>query len=67
MKEAAYKAWYPVTRRPLEFHEMRIEMDVGPRSYEAEVVEAPVPGLSITGRFGWGERLVYAGAVLSAR
>jgi 4'-phosphopantetheinyl transferase EntD len=65
MKEAAYKAWYPVTRRVLDFPEMRISVDAAARSYSAEVMEAPMPGLSIAGRFGWDGQFVYAGAVLT--
>ncbi len=64
MKEAAYKAWYPVTRRVLEFQEMRIALDVAARCYEAEVDGAEA-GLRITGRLGWDEKFVFAGAVLT--
>ena len=67
MREAAYKAWYPVTRRMLAFHDMRVTVDAAARSYEAEVLEAPVAGLSIAGRYGWDDRFVYAGAVIGHR
>jgi 4'-phosphopantetheinyl transferase EntD len=66
IKEGAYKAWYPVARRELSFQEMRITLDVADRSYMAEVDGNVAGGLRITGRFGWDEQLVYAGAILSS-
>ncbi len=65
MKEAAYKAWYPVTRREISFQEMRVTIDVAERSCVAEVDGNVAAGLKINGRFGWEEHLVYAGAVLT--
>ncbi len=65
MKEAAYKAWYPVTRRLLAFHDMRIVVTPATSSYRAEVVEAAPPGIRMTGRFAWDENFVAAGAVLT--
>jgi 4'-phosphopantetheinyl transferase EntD len=65
IKEAAYKAWYPVVRRPLEFHEMRVALDPRSGQFQADVPGQPMPGLSLAGRFGWDENLVCAGAVLT--
>jgi 4'-phosphopantetheinyl transferase EntD len=65
MKEAAYKAWFPLRRRPLEFHGMRVTVDAAARSFRAEVLEEP--DLPISGRFGWDDALVFAGAVIRER
>ena len=62
IKEAAYKAWYPVTRREISFQQMRITLDVAERSYVAEVDGSVAAGLRVTGRFGWNEQFVYASA-----
>lgn len=67
IKEAAFKAWYPVTRRMLAFHDMLITPDIELNSFRAEVLSAPVEGLSIAGRFGWNDAFVFAGAVLARR
>lgn len=65
IKEAAYKAWFPATRREISFQQMRITLDVTERCLEAEVDANAAAGLRITGRFGWDEQFVYAGAVLT--
>lgn len=65
IKEAAFKAWYPITRREISFQEMRITLDVAERSYVAEVDGNVAAGLKINGRFGWDDDFVYAGAVLT--
>jgi len=67
IKEAAYKAWYPVTRREISFQEMRVTLDVAERSCVAEVDGNVAAGLKINGRFGWDDDFVYAGAVLTRR
>lgn len=64
MKEAAYKALYPVTRRVLTFHDVRVEVNEPLRSYRAEVLDQPMPGLRVEGRFTWSDSYVAAGAVL---
>jgi 4'-phosphopantetheinyl transferase EntD len=65
LKEAAYKALYPVSRRMLAFHDMRVDVSVASRSYRAEVVDRSVPDLHMVGRFMWDDEHVAAGAVLS--
>lgn len=65
MKEAAYKALYPVTRRVLTFHDVRVEVNVPRRSYRAEVLDQPADGVQLEGRFAWDNDFVAAGAVLS--
>lgn len=64
MKEAAYKALYPLTRRVLTFHDMRLEVNVPLQSYRAEVLDEPVH-LRLAGRFAWDDVYVAAGAVVS--
>ena len=65
MKEAAYKALYPVTRRVLTFHDMRLDVNVPLHSYRAEVLTQQANGFQIAGRFTWDGVYVAAGAVLS--
>jgi 4'-phosphopantetheinyl transferase EntD len=65
LKEAAYKALYPLSRRMLAFHDMRVDVSVSSRSYRAEVLDRSVPDLRIVGRFTWDDGHVAAGTVLS--
>ena len=68
MKEAGYKAWFPLTRAPLEFHAMHLRVDARARRFTATVHHAaasqlPAPWV-LEGRFGWNGEVVVAGAVL---
>lgn len=65
MKEAAFKAWFPVTRQMLAFHDMRIVVDAPGRTYRAEVLYEPASVLRVTGCFNWDGQYVAAGAVLT--
>jgi 4'-phosphopantetheinyl transferase EntD len=65
MKEAAYKALYPVTRRVLTFHDVRVDVNASQRSYRAEMPDRPAPELQVAGRFHWDDTWVAAGAVIS--
>ena len=64
MKEAAYKALFPVTRRVLTFHDVRVDVNPSLRSYRAEVLAQVLPEVQVAGRFSWDENHVAAGAVL---
>jgi len=69
IKEAAYKAWFPRTRTPLEFHAMQVSLDADARRFSATVRHAATARLGdapwvLEGRFGWNEELLVAGAVL---
>lgn len=64
MKEAAYKALFPLTRQMLMFHDMRIKVFVESRRFEAELLHQPVPHLQLGGRFGWDAQHVAAGALV---
>jgi len=69
IKEAAYKAWFPRTRTPLEFHAMRVSLDPVTRCFSASVQHAATARLGeapwvLEGRFGWNEEVLVAGAVL---
>ncbi len=66
IKEAAYKAWFPATRREISFQQMRIMLGATERCFDAEVDAKVAAGLRITGRFGWGEQFVCAGAILTS-
>lgn len=69
VKEAGYKAWFPRTRTPLEFHAMHVTLDPQARCFSASVHHAATAHLSdapwvLEGRFGWNADIVLAGAVL---
>jgi 4'-phosphopantetheinyl transferase EntD len=71
-KESAYKAWFPVTRTPLEFRHMVLRVDAAARRFRAHVEheaarELVAGGLVLEGRFAWDPSLVAAGAVLVRR
>jgi 4'-phosphopantetheinyl transferase EntD len=65
MKEAAYKALYPVTRRMLAFHDVRVAVSAPMRTFSAEVLDQRDASLVVAGRFAWDEVHVAAGAVLA--
>ena len=65
MKEAAYKALYPATRRMLAFHDVRVAVSAPMRSFSAEVLDQRDAGLMVAGHFTWDDGYVAAGAVLS--
>jgi 4'-phosphopantetheinyl transferase EntD len=67
IKEAAYKAWFPLTREPLEFHHMQVLLQPESRRFTARVRHAAFAGLALEGRYGWSEAIVVAGAVGRAR
>jgi len=72
IKEAGYKAWFPLTRTPLAFHAMQVRVDPDARRFAATVHHAAAARLGgapwvLEGRFGWNEEVVTAGAVLRAR
>lgn len=78
VKEAAYKAWYPLTRVMLDFPDMRVALDPAGRFTASVRLEGAVQaaldargvdarGYRIEGRFAWGGEHVAAGAVLVSR
>jgi 4'-phosphopantetheinyl transferase EntD len=46
-KEAVFKAWYPLTRRPLEFKDAVVEIDPAANTFRARLL---APGLVVAGR-----------------
>jgi 4'-phosphopantetheinyl transferase EntD len=69
VKEAGYKAWFPRTRTPLEFHAMHVILDPPARRFSATVHHPATAHLSdapwvLEGRFGWNAEVVLAGAVI---
>jgi 4'-phosphopantetheinyl transferase EntD len=46
-KEAVYKAWFPLTRRWLGFHDAELTVDGANGRFEAQLL---VPGMSINGQ-----------------
>jgi 4'-phosphopantetheinyl transferase EntD len=69
IKEAVYKAWYPVTHRWLGFHDVEVVAAASPDgagSFETRVlVEAPPELAVISGRFERADGLVRAAAFVS--
>ena len=54
MKEAAFKAWFPTTRRRLAFDQLVITIDAGGQTFHAHFVAQAVPPLfagGVHGRF----------------
>jgi len=64
MKEAAYKALYPLTRHMLTFHDARVFIDPLSRGYRFEVLDKTMPGMPVTGCFAWSDDYVAATAIL---
>jgi 4'-phosphopantetheinyl transferase EntD len=69
VKEAGYKAWFPRTRAPLDFHSMHVTLDPRSRRFTATVQHEATAHLSdapwvLEGRFGWNAEVVLAGAVI---
>jgi 4'-phosphopantetheinyl transferase EntD len=68
-KEAVYKAWFPLTRRPLEFRDVELSIDLERGGVEANLLVAPplVDGREVralTGRWCAEEGLVCVAIVL---
>jgi 4'-phosphopantetheinyl transferase EntD len=59
VKESVYKAWFPLTRRWLNFEEAEVTLDPSGRFTASLLVSAPVPGFE-------GRWLVRDGLVLTA-
>lgn len=58
-KEAVYKAWYPLTRRALDFTDAAVSIDVGRGTFDAERhVSGPVELMHVAGRWGVGDGVV---------
>ena len=58
IKESVYKAWFPLTRRWLDFSDVRLALDLAGQSFVAELLvdDVAVDDRSlrrIGGRFGW--------------
>ena len=69
IKEASYKAWFPRTRTPLEFHAMHVTLDPSARRFTATVHHAAAAHLAeapwvLEGRFDWDDEVVLAGALI---
>jgi enterobactin synthetase component D / holo-[acyl-carrier protein] synthase len=69
-KEAAYKAWYPVERTWLDFHDAVVTIDPVRSTFEAAFVGARTAGAvlmprRITGRLGYGDGFI--GAAVAVR
>ncbi|MET7370464.1 4'-phosphopantetheinyl transferase superfamily protein [Streptomyces sp. NPDC005566] len=65
-KEAVYKAWFPLTGRPLDFEEADIVFDRRAGTFRARVLAPRPPVAVLTGRFLVDPRLVCTGVALPA-
>lgn len=72
-KESVYKCWHPLTKRPLDFHDVEIDFAAGPGAFTARVLGTrggdddparPVPR-ALAGRFAWNDAHVFAGVALT--
>jgi 4'-phosphopantetheinyl transferase EntD len=67
-KEAVYKAQFPLTRRFLDFPDVRVDLDLSAGLFTAEVSGAgPNPGSPFAGRFLRGAGFVVAAVAIPAR
>lgn len=70
-KESVYKAWYPLTRRWLEFEDARLYLDPTARTFSADLlvdgtrVDGGSPLVRMTGRFIIAGGLVATGIVVN--
>jgi 4'-phosphopantetheinyl transferase EntD len=65
-KEALYKAWYPLTRRWLDFHDAEISIDAARRSFLARLLIAPPASLRLPGGCFEGRYLATGAHLLTA-
>ena len=67
-KEALYKAWYPIAKRWLDFHEVAVRLDVTRGRFEAEMLVDALPSTwrcaLVEGRFSLDRDRVRATVVL---
>lgn len=63
LKEAAYKAFYPLHRRIVDFHQVRIDPGAGPGRFAARLL--PDPGGSVGGLRAQGRFATCAGRTLA--
>ena len=62
IKEAVYKAWYPLARVPLGFRDAELRLDVGAGLCTVRLRHEPVPASwrDIVCRWAWDDERVYA-------
>ncbi|GAA2908671.1 putative 4'-phosphopantetheinyl transferase [Actinoplanes cyaneus] len=65
-KESVYKAWFPLTRRFLQFHEARIELDPNGVFTATLLADPPLPVTEFQGRWRYRSGLVVTGIVVPA-
>ncbi len=70
-KESVYKAWFPLTRRFLEFHEARVDLDPAGGFTATLLVESPItaagPLTGFTGRWVRHDGLVITAIAVPVR
>ncbi|MFI6640485.1 4'-phosphopantetheinyl transferase [Streptomyces sp. NPDC050504] len=63
-KEALYKAWYPMTRRWLDFHDVEVTIDPARHAFVGHVLAADAPRSEFSGRYHFDDDLVVAAVVV---
>jgi len=66
-KEAVYKAWFPLTRRFLEFHEARIELDPDGTFTATLLADPPLPLPGFEGRWLHRDGLIVTAIAVPAQ
>ncbi|MFI1996282.1 4'-phosphopantetheinyl transferase [Actinoplanes sp. NPDC020271] len=65
-KESVYKAWFPLTRRFLQFHEARIDLDPGGTFTATLLADPPLPVTGFQGRWMCRNGVIVTGIVMPA-
>ncbi len=69
-KESTYKCYYPLTRVPLGFHDVEIELAPARRTFTARLLRADAPSAAgvraFSGRYASDGKLVFSGVTLQA-
>ncbi|MFN7874035.1 MAG: 4'-phosphopantetheinyl transferase [Pirellula sp.] len=65
-KEAFYKAWFPVTRTVLEFHDVRVDIKPAEERFVVQLMNhEQYRTMEITGRFLVTEDMIWTSAIMS--
>lgn len=67
-KEAFYKAWFPITRKVLEFHDVRVDLEPLEERFVAQLINyqyyEKYGPIKINGRFVFTEDMIWTSAII---
>lgn len=63
-KESFYKAWFPLTRKVLEFHDVRVDIEPMAERFGIQILKKEYPPLNIIGRFVFTEDMIWTSATV---